>query len=115
MSAALPRCQAHFVPDAGHFLFMGRWQQNLTEVTVWTRSLVRSSQILIAVLRDLVQGQLSLRKPFVLDQSRKRSPFRLSVCEAGPPIPPTRLTKAVEAFSRRCPSSLSTPGPICRA
>lgn len=32
LAAALPRCQAHFVPDAGHFLVMDRWQQILTEL-----------------------------------------------------------------------------------
>ncbi len=32
LSAALPRCQAHFVPNAGHFLVMDRWQQILTEL-----------------------------------------------------------------------------------
>ncbi len=32
LSAALPRCQAQFIPDAGHFLVMDRWQQILTEL-----------------------------------------------------------------------------------
>ncbi len=32
LSAALHRCQAHFVPDAGHFLVMDYWRQILTEL-----------------------------------------------------------------------------------
>jgi pimeloyl-ACP methyl ester carboxylesterase len=32
LAAALPHCQAHFVPDAGHFLIMDRWQQILTDL-----------------------------------------------------------------------------------
>ncbi len=32
LAAALPRCQARFVADAGHFLVMDRWQQILTDL-----------------------------------------------------------------------------------
>lgn len=37
------------------------WQQNLAQVPLWQRILIRSQQILVAVVRDLLQGQLSLR------------------------------------------------------
>lgn len=37
------------------------WQQKLSELAIWKRLLVRSCQILVAIVRDLVQGQLSLR------------------------------------------------------
>jgi membrane protein len=37
------------------------WQQDLDLVPVWKRGLVRSSQIIVAVIRDLMQEQLSLR------------------------------------------------------
>jgi pimeloyl-ACP methyl ester carboxylesterase len=32
LATALPRCEAHFVPDTGHFLVMERWQQILTDL-----------------------------------------------------------------------------------
>ncbi len=37
------------------------WQQNLEELSRFKRSVVRTSQILVAILRDLTQEQLSLR------------------------------------------------------
>ena len=37
------------------------WQQNLSTLPWWRRFLLRSLQILVAVVRDLLQGQLSLR------------------------------------------------------
>ena len=37
------------------------WQQNLESVPFWRRSAIRSLQILSAVLRDIMQEQLSLR------------------------------------------------------
>ncbi len=37
------------------------WQQDLEVAPFWQRGLVRSSQILVAVIRDLMQEQLSLR------------------------------------------------------
>jgi len=37
------------------------WQQNISALTSWNRLVVRSCQIFVAILRDLVQGQLSLR------------------------------------------------------
>ncbi len=32
LAAALPRCQSHFVEDAGHFLIIQRWQDILTHL-----------------------------------------------------------------------------------
>ncbi len=32
LAAALPRCQAHFVPGSGHFLVLDRWRQILAEL-----------------------------------------------------------------------------------
>jgi membrane protein len=37
------------------------WQQDLDQVPIWKRGLIRSSQIIVAVIRDLMQEQLSLR------------------------------------------------------
>ena len=37
------------------------WQQDIARAPFAKRLLIRSCQILIAVIRDLVQGQLSLR------------------------------------------------------
>lgn len=37
------------------------WRQNLQDSPWWRRTLTRSMQILVAVIRDLAQGQLSLR------------------------------------------------------
>ncbi|HAS50107.1 MAG TPA: ribonuclease BN, partial [Gammaproteobacteria bacterium] len=37
------------------------WQQNSPELPLWKRFLLRSSQILVVIVRDLLQGQLSLR------------------------------------------------------
>jgi len=37
------------------------WQQNIDGLPLWRRFLVRSCQITIAIIRDLIQGQLSLR------------------------------------------------------
>lgn len=37
------------------------WQPNVATLPFWKRSCVRCSQITVAVLRDLLQGQLSLR------------------------------------------------------
>ncbi len=37
------------------------WQQDTTTLALWQRTLVRSCQIIAAILRDLLQGQLSLR------------------------------------------------------
>ena len=42
---------------AGEFL----WQQNTRNFPLWKRFLIRSSQISVAVIRDLIHGQLSLR------------------------------------------------------
>jgi hypothetical protein len=43
------------------------------------------------------------------------TPAMVNINDAGPPIPPTRVIKAVECFSRAWPSTDSTPAPICRA
>jgi len=43
--------------QAEHFL----WQTNTAELPLWRRTLMRSSQILVAISRDLMHGQLSLR------------------------------------------------------
>ena len=48
---------AHWQSKASGFL----WQQELDNLPTWQRFLIRSGQILVAVTRDLVQGQLSLR------------------------------------------------------
>ncbi|MFK7862728.1 MAG: YihY/virulence factor BrkB family protein [Pseudohongiellaceae bacterium] len=37
------------------------WQADVDKLPLWERTLVRSSQIAVAVVRDLLQGQLSLR------------------------------------------------------
>ena len=37
------------------------WQQNISQLPSWNRFLIRSCQIAVAIIRDLVQGQLSLR------------------------------------------------------
>lgn len=37
------------------------WQPNISSLPFWKRSCVRCSQITVAVIRDLLQGQLSLR------------------------------------------------------
>ncbi len=37
------------------------WQQNISALPLWRRFLIRSCQISVAIIRDLVQGQLSLR------------------------------------------------------
>lgn len=37
------------------------WQQDSAELSLWKRFLIRSCQIFVAVMRDLLQGQLSLR------------------------------------------------------
>ncbi len=37
------------------------WQQATSATPLWQRTLIRSSQIFLAILRDLMQGQLSLR------------------------------------------------------
>ncbi|NQV69073.1 MAG: YihY/virulence factor BrkB family protein [Pseudohongiella sp.] len=37
------------------------WPADTTKLSLWQRTLIRSSQIFIAVVRDLIEGQLSLR------------------------------------------------------
>lgn len=37
------------------------WQQDTSSLPLWKRVLIRSGQIFVAVIRDLLQGQLSLR------------------------------------------------------
>ena len=37
------------------------WQQDSAQLPLWKRTALRSSQIFVAILRDLLQGQLSLR------------------------------------------------------
>lgn len=37
------------------------WQQNTSRLPFWQRTLIRSCQIFVAIVRDLLQGQLSLR------------------------------------------------------
>lgn len=37
------------------------WQQNIRDLPLWKRTAVRSAQIFTAIVRDLLQGQLSLR------------------------------------------------------
>ena len=44
------------------------WQQDIARGTYAKRLLIRSCQILIAVIRDLVQGQLSLRAMSLVDE-----------------------------------------------
>jgi len=37
------------------------WQQNVSSLPWWRRTIIRSIQIFVAIIRDLLQGQLSLR------------------------------------------------------
>lgn len=60
MALQLPRLQSRLeqIRSAiNEFL----WQQNTSKLPLWRRLLIRSCQIFVAVVRDLLQGQLSLR------------------------------------------------------
>lgn len=60
MSSSIPRLQS-FTNQIRSLINDFLWQQGTEDQPYWKRTAIRSSQIFAAILRDLLQGQLSLR------------------------------------------------------
>lgn len=60
MALQLPRLQSR-LDEIRSAISAFLWQQDSSNLSLWRRTLVRSCQIFVAIVRDLIQGQLSLR------------------------------------------------------